>query len=114
MNQVEVAINACHPALADELVRGAAAFARRMDRGCVMTTAACHAVLAAHLVANRVRKLDPPRFPNRWVTIVVGALSEDVPSAFDGVGVGLDEPIGGRDMTVAAAWLDASGIAAVS
>ncbi len=114
MSQVEMAINACHAALADERMRGATTFARRMNRGCVMTTAACNAVLAAHLVANRVCKLDPPRFPNRWVTIVVGALSEDVPSAFDGVGISLDEPIGGRDVTVAAARLDASGIAAVS
>lgn len=114
MNQVEMTIDACHAALAGERVRGPTAFARRMNRGCVMTTAAGNAVLAAHLVANRVRKLDPPRFPNRWVTIVVGALSEDVPSAFDGVGISLDEPIGGRDVTVAAARPDPGGIAAVS
>jgi len=72
------------------------------DRTHFMTLAACDAVIAPHDIARDVRKLDPARIPDRSIAEIAGLFRDHVLDAGDQMRIGLDEPIVGRDMAVAA------------
>jgi len=114
VGQVEMTVDTGQLPLGEQRVRSTAALARRMNGSGDMAAAAGHAVIAAHLVANIVGKLDPPLFPHRWISEIVGLFRDDVANTTGDVGIGFNKPIRFRDVAIAAAWLDAGCVAAVN
>jgi len=113
MDQIEMAVDAGHPFFAKQHMCCPSTLARGINDSRIVTRTTGHAVLAAHLVAYEMRKLDSARLPDSGVAIVVRILRDHVFDAFDDVGVGFNEPVCCWDVAIATTWNDTSGIATV-
>ena len=101
-----VTIDASHLSLRQRRMRPD----RSADRAHFMTLAARDAVIAPHDIAGDLGKLDPARIPDRRIAEIAGLFRDHVPDAGDQMRIGLDEPIVGRDMTVAATRQHPDGV----
>ena len=103
MNYVNMTVDAGRLTLLKHRVCRTAGFARRTDCRRVVALAASGAVIAVHLIANPSGEFNPSLFPQCRVVVVMSVFGDDVPQARCDMLVGLNEPISGLDVAIAAA-----------
>ena len=107
-------VDACHSRVMQQSVSRTSALARGVDNAGVMATSTGHAILPPHLFANLTREFDPARLPNCGIAEIIGMLSNNIFDSLGDVGIGFDEPVRHRNVTLTTARHDAGGVGAVS
>ena len=113
MDEIEMAVDAGHAPFTEERMGRLAAFTHRPNAVGDMATSAGHAALSAHDVPNFIRKGDATSLPYLRIVKVIRKFGDDIARSRCDVGICFDEPIGLRDVAVAATRPDACGIAAM-
>ena len=102
MDDISVAIDTGHAALAQQRMRHPSVFGCRRDRVRIVAAAARYAILGTHLCHDLRGQLGPASLPELGVAVVVRPFSDDVVNTGGDVRVSLDKPVGLRNMAIAA------------